>query len=359
MDESDIMKQNTGKNEQAVATAARELFLLGQKTVEARAVLAALNKELSDASNQRADSQQIEQLIEANQQLVLAILLAQSDAEQPRRSVEEQQRYLEMREANEQLVLAVLSAQHLQASAEHSLEQQRNILTMVAHELRNPLTPISMIAGRLVRVPSEELPRMQALIEGQVQHMSRLVDDLLDVSRATTGKLRLDCRILDMVQIIQDAVVVCSPVMTAQHLHFKVELPTCALAVNGDPIRLTQILGNLLGNAVKYTPAGGTVTLSVTAETDLLTMSIVDTGIGISAKALPFVFEPFVQDVHAVGFNGAGLGIGLTVVRELVEAHGGTVTGTSDGDGKGSKFVVTLPLVGAPATSIGNAHREI
>ncbi|MGE8186021.1 sensor histidine kinase [Pseudomonas sp. NPDC086278] len=338
------MNEAEGKNELAMATATRELFLLGQKTVEARAVLAALNKELSDVDTRRADGEQIEQLIEANQQLVLAILSAQSEAEKPLRSAADQQRYLEMREANEQLVLAVLSAQHLQASAEHSLAQQRNILTLVAHELRNPLTPISMIAGRLVRVPSEELPRMQALIEGQVQHMSRLVDDLLDVSRVSTGKLRLDCRIVDLLPIIQEAIVVCRPLMVAQHLHFTAELPERALAVNGDPVRLTQILGNLLGNAAKYTPAGGTVTLSVTTEADLLQMSICDTGIGISAKALPFIFEPFVQDVHAVGFNGGGLGIGLTVVRELVEAHGGTVTGTSAGDGKGSEFLVTLPL---------------
>lgn len=338
------MSEANGKNTEAMATAARELFLLGQKTVEARAVLAALQKELSDANTRLVDSQQVEQLIEANQQLVLAILLAQSDAETPKRTQEEQRLFLEMREANAQLVIAALSAQDLQASAEHTLEQQRNILTLVAHELRNPLTPISMIAGRLVRVPSEELPRMQALIEGQVQHMSRLVDDLLDVSRASTGKWRLDCRIVDMVQIIHQAIEVCSPVMTDHHLHFTAELPECALAVDGDPVRLTQILGNLLGNAAKYTPSGGNVALTVTAEADVLQMSICDNGIGISAKALPFIFEPFVQDVHAVGFNGAGLGIGLTVVRELVEAHGGTVIGMSDGDGKGSTFIVTLPL---------------
>ncbi|APV39197.1 two-component sensor histidine kinase [Pseudomonas frederiksbergensis] len=338
------MSEANGKDKEAMATAARELFLLGQKTVEARAVLAALQKELNDANTRLVDSQQVEQLIEANQQLVLAILLAQSDAEKPQRTQEEQRLFLEMREANAQLVIAALSAQDLQASAEHTLEQQRNILTLVAHELRNPLTPISMIAGRLVRVPSEELPRMQALIEGQVQHMSRLVDDLLDVSRASTGKLRLDRRIVDMVQIIHQAIAVCSPVMTAHHLHFSAELPECVLAMNGDPVRLTQILGNLLGNAAKYTPSGGNVTLSVTAEADVLQMSICDDGIGISAKALPFIFEPFVQDVHAIGFNGAGLGIGLTVVRELVEAHGGTVIGMSDGDGKGSTFIVTLPL---------------
>jgi signal transduction histidine kinase len=338
------MTEANGTNAQTMATAARELFLLGQKTVEARAVLAALKKELSDTNNRLVDAQQIEQLVEANQQLVLAILLAQSDAEKPHRSQEEQRLFLEMREANAQLVIAALSAQNLQASAEHTLAQQRNILTLVAHELRNPLTPISMIAGRLVRVPSEELPRMQALIEGQVQHMSRLVDDLLDVSRASTGKLRLECRIVDVVPIIHEAIEVCRPVINTRQLHFTVELPTCALSVDGDPVRLAQILGNLLGNAAKYTPSGGHVTLAVTARDNVLEMSIRDDGIGISAQALPFIFEPFVQDVHAIGFNGAGLGIGLTVVRELVEAHGGTVIGSSDGDGKGSTFIVTLPL---------------
>ena len=339
------MNEANGKNEQALATAARELFLLGQKTVEARAVLAALHKELNDANTLLADNQQVEQLIEANQQLVLAILLAQSDAETPKRTQEEQRLYLEMREANEQLVIAALSAQHLQAAAELALEQQRKVLTVVAHELRNPLTPISMIAGRLVRVPSEELPRMQKLIEGQVQHMSRLVEDLLDVARASTGKFHLDCSLVDMTQIIHESIDICAPVMIAHQLHFSAELPDCALMVNGDPVRLTQILDNLLGNAAKYTPAGGAVSLSVTAEDGVLVIIIRDTGIGITAKALPFIFEPFVQDVHAVGFNGAGLGIGLTVVRELIEAHGGTVTGQSAGDGKGSEFVVTLPLV--------------
>lgn len=339
------MNEANGKNEQALVNAARELFLLGQKTVEARAALAALHKELNDANAQLADNQQLEQLIEANQQLVLAILLAQSDAEKPERTQQEQRLYLEMREANEQLVIAALSAQHLQAAAEQALEQQRKVLTMVAHELRNPLTPISMIAGRLVRVPSEELPRMQKLIEGQVQHMSRLVEDLLDVARASSGKFHLDCSVVDMTQIIHEAKDICTPVMISHQLQFNADLPECALMVKGDPLRLIQVLGNLLGNAAKYTPAGGTVCLSVTAEDGVVKISVRDTGIGITAKALPFVFEPFVQDVHAVGFNGAGLGIGLTVVRELVEAHGGTVTGHSAGDGEGSEFVVTLPLL--------------
>ncbi|AWM92833.1 sensor histidine kinase [Pseudomonas sp. 31-12] len=339
------MSEADGNNEHALATAARELFLLGRKTVAARAVLAAVHKELNQASTHLVDSQQVEQLIEANQQLVLAILSAQSDAESPKFAQSEQQMYLEMREANEQLVIAALSAQDLQVAAEHALEQQRNFLNMVAHELRNPLTPISMIAGRLVRVPSEELPRMQMLIEGQVKQMSRLVEDLLDIARASTGKFRLDCHIVDMAQIIHEAIDNCIPVMVAHNLHFSSELPECALMVNGDRARLTQILGNLLGNAAKYTPADGAVIFTVTAEADLLEIRIRDTGIGITSKALPFIFEPFVQDVHAVGFNGAGLGIGLTVVRELIEAHGGTVTGTSTGEGEGSEFIVTLPLI--------------
>lgn len=338
------MNEANGGSKQAIAMAAHELFLLGQRTVQARAALAALNKELNEASVLLADSRQVEQLIEANQQLVLAILRAQTHEEQPAATQAEDRQYREMREANEQLVIAALSARDLQASAEKALAQQRNVLAQVAHELRNPLTPISMIAGKLVRVPKEELPRMQALIEAQVQQMSRLVEDLLDVSRASTGKFRLDRRTVDMVQIIHQAIDACTPAMIARNLDFSADLPGSTLPVDGDPVRLAQILGNLLGNAVKYTPPGGTVRLSVTSAAEELKISISDSGIGISAQALPFIFEPFTQDVHAVDFNEVGLGIGLTVVRELVEAHGGTVQGISQGHGKGSEFIVTLPL---------------
>ena len=338
------MSKAGGSNEREMANAAHELFLLGQKTVEARAVLAALQKQLSDASSRLVDTQQVEQVIEANQQLVLAILLAQSDAVTTPR-VEEQRLYQELREANAQLVIAALSAQDLQATAERALSQQKSILAMVAHELRNPLTPISMIAERMVRLPSDQLPRMRELIESQVQHISQLVDDLLDVSRASTGKLRINRSDIDMIQILNGAIDACSPVMSAQKQHFDAHLPDSVLIVNGDSGRLAQILHNLLANAAKYTPVGGSIKLSVTVEADVLRISISDNGIGVTAKALPFIFDPYVQDAHAIGFNSTGLGIGLTVVRELVEAHGGTVTGMSDGDGKGSEFVVTLPLV--------------
>ena len=337
------MSKRAGEDEREAANAAHELFLLGQKTVEARAVLAALQQQLSDANSRLEDSQHVEQLIEANQQLVLAILLAQSvPVAMPGM---EEQLFQELREANAQLVIAALGAQDLQATAERALDQQKGILAMVAHELRNPLTPIKLIAERMVRLPSDQLPRMRELIEGQVQHISQLVDDLLDISRASTGKLRINCSEVDMLRILNAAVDACSPVMIARKQQFDVELPDAALIVNGDPGRLAQILHNLLANAAKYTPVGGTISMTATVTAKVLRISIADNGIGVTAKALPFIFDPYVQDTHAIGFNVTGLGIGLTVVRELVEAHGGKVTGMSDGHGKGSEFVVTLPLV--------------
>ncbi|MGU3305257.1 sensor histidine kinase [Pseudomonas sp. M5A4_2d] len=336
------MSESGGKNERELTSAAHELFLLGQKTVEARAVLAALQQQLTDASSRLVDTQHVEQVIEANQQLVLAILLAQSDAAKPP-PLEEQRLYQELREANAQLVIAALSAQDLQATAERALGQQKSILAMVAHELRNPLTPISMIAERMVRLPSDQLPRMRELIEGQVQHISQLVDDLLDVSRVSTGKLRIERSDVDMLQILRSAIDACGPVMRAKQQQFDAHLPDGSLMFIGDPGRLAQILHNLLANAAKYTPVGGRIVLSVSV-VDELRISICDNGIGVSAKALPLIFDPYVQDEHAIGFNGSGLGIGLTVVRELVEAHGGKVTAKSEGKGRGSEFVVTLPL---------------
>ncbi len=338
------MSKGEGQDEREVASAAHELFLLGQKTVEARAVLAALQQQLSEANSRLVDSQHVEQLIEANQQLVLAILLAQSDAVAAPH-LEEQHLYQELREANAQLVIAALSAQDLQATAERALGQQKNILAMVAHELRNPLTPISLIAERMVRLPSDQLPRMRELIQGQVQHISQLVDDLLDVSRASTGKLRINRSPVDMLRILNAAIDACSPVMVTRKQQLDVDLPDIQLMVNGDAVRLAQILHNLLANAAKYTPIGGCIKLACTVQAEVLRVSISDNGIGVTAQALPFIFDPYVQDVHAVGFNGVGLGIGLTVVRELVEAHGGSVTGMSEGHGKGSEFVVMLPLM--------------
>jgi diguanylate cyclase len=220
----------------------------------------------------------------------------------------------------------------------------------VAHELRGPLSPIRTAAALLGRVHAQEMPRVQAIIERQVEYMSRLVGDLLDVARVSTGKLRLAHEVVDIGGVVDEAVDACRAAIQTRVQYFNIEAPSCALEVRGDRVRLVQILRNLLDNASKYTPDGGEIELSVAAVDDSVVITVCDSGIGISAETLPQIFEPFVQDPHAVGFNGMGLGIGLTVVRELVEAHGGHIVASSPGKGLGSRFVVTLPLT--PASGI-------
>jgi len=266
---------------------------------------------------------------------------------------EQERRQDQLREANQQLVLAALSAQELQGAAELAQRRQTRFLAMLAHELRNPLTPIRTAAMLLGRLQTDEplLPRVQAVIERQVQHMSRMLDDLFDVSRINTGKLRMECQAIEMVDIIDAAVDACRPAMDTRLQHFRAQVPSRSLEVQGDPVRLAQILSNLLDNASKYTQNGGEIGLSVVVVNDALVMTVSDSGIGITAEALPTIFDPFVQDAHATGFNGDGLGIGLTVVRELVEAHHGKVVAQSAGSGHGSQFVVTLPLNGPHTTN--------
>ncbi len=257
---------------------------------------------------------------------------------------EYEQRAEQLREANEQLVLAALNAQELQAAAELSQQRQKEFLALVAHELRNPLTPLGVAASLLRSSNPGDLQRMQRIIEEQVTHITRLVGDLLDLSRSSTGKLRLHFRTIDLAKVIDDAINVSRPAMDARLQHFRVELPLRPVALEADPIRLNQILSNLLDNASKYTPDGGEISLVVHAHKDEVVVHVRDNGIGISHDALQRVFEPFAQDSHATCFNGQGLGIGLTVVKELVEAHEGTVVVASGGIGLGSEFIVTLPL---------------
>ncbi|MHC8381383.1 sensor histidine kinase [Pseudomonas sp. LB3P14] len=337
------MSDTDSENERGRANAARELLLLGKKIVQSRELLVSLEKDLIGLEGDLRDKRKIELLIEANQQLVLKLLDEPSDSTVPPDAGFPDQ-CQETLEANEQLVLAAFNAQDMQSKAEQALAEQKSVLAKVAHELRNPLTPISMIAERMVSMPSVELPRMRALIEGQVQHLSRIVDDLLDVSRVSSGKLRLNRVDVDIIQIIGAAVEACRPMMVAKKLDFSTSFPLETLVMNGDPVRLTQVLHNLLSNAVKYTPNEGNVEFAVTLEPGVLKISVSDNGIGIAAQTLPFIFDPYVRDANAVGFCGSGLGIGLTVVRELVEAHGGEIIGRSEGEGKGSEFIVTFPM---------------
>lgn len=264
-------------------------------------------------------------------------------------------RHEQLREANAQLVIAAIEAQTLRAAAELAQRRQTEFLALLAHELRDPLSPIRTAAAVLTRASTEDLPKIQAMIERQVAHMTRLVGDLLDIGRVSTGKLRVERVPIDLIRVIDGAVETCRHAMDVRLQAFTVQLPVGSLAMIGDAVRLTQVLSNLLLNASRYTPEGGAIHLLVDATPDQATITIADNGIGISAAALPDVFEPFMQDVHAVGFNSGGLGIGLTVVRELVHAHGGTVVLESAGVGLGCTSIVTLPrrFEPPPAGAIG------
>ncbi|MBC7469343.1 MAG: diguanylate cyclase [Ramlibacter sp.] len=279
--------------------------------------------------------------------------LRQPLVDHPSAVAESERRIALLQEANTKLLLAAISAQELKDAAEQAQRRQTNFMGMLAHELRNPLTPIRNAAAILGRIPTEgpALSKLQNIIERQVQNISRLVEDVLDVSRMKAGKLRLEKEHVDMVRLIEDVVLACRPSMDSRLQLFDVRLPKGPLAVHGDPVRLTQILSNLLDNASKYTPEHGQVHCTVESVANTLVLTVTDTGIGITAEALPTIFEPFVQEQHAAMFHGAGLGIGLTVVRELVEGHGGQVAAFSSGKGTGSRFVVTLPLEAVPTAT--------
>ena len=224
-------------------------------------------------------------------------------------------------------------------------QRKDQFLATLAHELRNPLAPIRTSLA-LLRLSRDGSPPAQVcdIMERQVNHMVRLVDDLLEVSRITRGKIELRRESVDLAAVISSAVETSRPLVDAAHHALTVELPAEPIVVDADAIRLAQVFSNLLNNAAKYTDPGGCISISVRREKDAAVVAVTDTGIGIPAQALPGVFDMFAQ-VNARDTRAQnGLGIGLTLVRSLVEMHGGSVTAASDGAGKGSEFVVRLPL---------------
>ncbi|HEY9199593.1 MAG TPA: diguanylate cyclase [Gammaproteobacteria bacterium] len=256
-----------------------------------------------------------------------------------------------LREANEHLAIAALTAMEQGAHIEEAYSRQIKFLAMVAHELRNPLTPIKTVAEVLKHTPLDDalLARLQVIIEDQVAHMSKLVDDLLDGSRVSTGKFRLERSSVDITDILRLSIETCRSVMDSRHQHFQAQLPVGPLYIQGDPVRLVQVFSNLLDNASKYTPEGGEIALNVKVRNQTVQIAVSDTGIGITAETLPTIFDLFVQDPHALARCNGGLGIGLAIVRDLVEAHGGSVVGRSTGRNRGSEFVVELQLDSPPA----------
>jgi PAS domain S-box-containing protein len=218
-------------------------------------------------------------------------------------------------------------------------------LAMLAHELRNPLAPIRN-SVELMRQAENLDPSFQSsreMVERQVKHLARLVDDLLDVSRITHGNIRLRKETLDLGTILERAVDANRPLIEARNHTLTVQLPSEPVRMEADPTRLEQVFSNLLNNAAKYTMPGGRILLSAGLEGDEALVRVRDTGIGVPPDVLGRVFEPFVQSDGSLARSEGGLGIGLTLVRSLVEMHGGSVEAHSPGLGQGSEFVVRLP----------------
>ncbi|MFL6276161.1 MAG: PAS domain S-box protein [Blastocatellia bacterium] len=220
-------------------------------------------------------------------------------------------------------------------------------LAMLAHELRNPLAPIRNAAQLLRRVaPSDsELQWAREVIDRQVEHLARLVDDLLDVSRITEGKITLKKEKIDLISIVGRAMETSRPLIDARKHRLTVALPEQPLRLEGDTTRLTQVVSNLLHNAAKFTPEGGQIWLAAEADAGHVVLRVRDTGVGIAEDLLPHVFDLFRQADDSLDRSAGGLGIGLTLVRRLLELHGGKVEAYSDGAGRGSEFVVRLPAL--------------
>jgi signal transduction histidine kinase/DNA-binding response OmpR family regulator len=225
--------------------------------------------------------------------------------------------------------------------------RKNEFLAMLAHELRNPLAPVRSAVHVLhLRGPSmPELDWAREVIDRQVTHLVRLVDDLLDVSRITRGKIRLQPEPTEAAAVVASAVETSRPVIEGHQHQLTVTLPEGPVRLNADPARLAQVLANLLNNAAKYTPEGGRIWLTVERQEAEAVFRVRDSGMGIPREMLGKVFDLFTQIDSSLDRAQGGLGIGLTMVRRLVELHGGSVQALSDGPGKGAEFVIRLPAL--------------
>jgi signal transduction histidine kinase/CheY-like chemotaxis protein len=247
--------------------------------------------------------------------------------------------------------------------AETALRQadrrKEEFLAMLGHELRNPLATIHN-AAKLLRLkgpteptaPEPEFRYARDVIDRQVQQLSRLVDDLLDASRISQGKITLKKIPVELTEVVSWAVETSRPLIEASGQHLTVVQPSYPLRLLADPARLAQVLGNLLNNAIKYSPQGSHITLSTAREGGEAAIHVRDTGTGIAAELLPTIFDMFVQADHSLDRSQGGLGIGLALVRQLVIMHGGRVEAFSKGLGQGSEFIVWLPLAEPPLTDL-------
>jgi PAS domain S-box-containing protein len=253
-------------------------------------------------------------------------------------------------------VAVLLDVSDRKAAEEAALEASRRkdeFLALLGHELRNPLAPI-VTALELLKLRGEAERGVQGVIERQVHHLSRLVDDLLDLSRITRREVTLEKRSLELRSAVASAVETASPLLEQRRHQLDVDVPGEGLLVDGDYGRLAQVFANLLNNAARYTPPGGHLAIRARrAEDGGVTVQVIDDGRGIAPEMLPHIFETFVRAAHPGERRESGLGIGLSVVKSLVELHGGRVAAVSEGTGRGSVFTVWLP---PPSRAVAPQH---
>jgi PAS domain S-box-containing protein len=250
-------------------------------------------------------------------------------------------------------VVGIVMDVTLRRQAEEALKEvnQRKdeFLAMLAHELRNPLAPIRN-AAQLLNVHSPGRPEIEwarAVIERQTKHLVRLVDDLLDVSRMVRGQITLQKKKVDLTEIVQTAVETSRPLIRLRKHHLSVHLPDQPVRLDADLTRIAQVISNLLNNAAKYTDDGGQIRLEAALDAGCVAIRVRDTGLGIAPGLLPHVFDLFTQADRTLDRAEGGLGIGLTLVKRLVEMHGGRVEARSEGLGRGAEFIVWLPVLDA------------
>jgi len=233
----------------------------------------------------------------------------------------------------------------LRAAEQSASRTKDEFLAMLGHELRNPLAPILTALQLMTLRGDTGAERERTVIDRQVRHLVRLVDDLLDVSRIARGKIDLRRNPIEIGDVVASAVEGASPLLEERHHHLELHVPRQGLRVNGDVTRLTQVVTNVITNAAKYTEPRGRISVTAALAGDRVELRVKDNGIGIDPVLLPSVFEMFTQDRQALDRSQGGLGLGLTIARSLVKLHDGTIEARSEGRGKGSEFIITLPAI--------------
>lgn len=273
------------------------------------------------------------------------MMLLRDDTEQVRGFVKIMRDNSKQKEAEKEREMLHEAERRARAEAEAATKAKDEFLATVSHELRTPLNSIKGWSSILRQQPTEEMvKKVTEIIERQCNEQSQLIEDLLDTARIASGKLSLEVDSVDLIEVINSAVDAVRPVAQSKKVILDVVLGTPAVQIKGDKERLLQVVSNLLSNAVKFTPENGRVAVELCRQGSDATIIVRDTGIGIEPEFLPHIFERYTQEPNSsIRRRGGGLGLGLSLVRHLVELHGGTVTADSAGEAKGATFTVKLP----------------